>query len=129
MKFFSHLNEALPASHLQLVGSALKEMGSYTQAAIAFYYANDKNESFNLINISDRWDCLESWYQCISSVSLLEFICAAHHRQGQTAKRDMVKKLIGLPNLNQHNDRKYKLEIKTQKKLQFLRKLWRLYAE
>ena len=62
---FSHLNEALPASHLQLVGSALKEMGAYTQAAIAFYYANEKNESFNLINMSDRWDCLESWYQCI----------------------------------------------------------------
>jgi hypothetical protein len=125
----SHLNEALPTSHLQLIGIALKEMGALTQAAIAFYYANEKNEAFSLVNVSDRWDSLETWYSCISSVSLLEFICAAHHRQGQTEKRDLVKKLIGQPNLNQHNSRKLKLEIKTKKKLKFLRKLWRLHVE
>ena len=82
-----------------------------------------------MINKADRWDCLESWYDSIGSVTLLEFICAAHHRQGQTVKRDLVKKIIGQPNMNQHNPPKYKLEVKTQKKLKFLRKLWRLYVQ
>ena len=47
--YFSHLNEALPNAHLQLIGLALKDMGALTQAAIALYYANEKNEGMGEI--------------------------------------------------------------------------------
>ena len=40
-----------------------------------------------MIKVSDRWDCLETWYTTISSVSLLEFICAEHHRQGRVQNK------------------------------------------
>ena len=40
-----------------------------------------------MIKVSDRWDCLETWYTTISSVSLLEFICAEHHRQGKVQNK------------------------------------------
>ena len=61
-------------------------------------------------------------------VTLLEFICASHHRQGHVAKRDMVKKLIENPDLNVNNKRMVRLEVKTIKKLEFCRKIWKLYS-
>jgi len=84
--------------------------------------------AFNLLKSDNRWDSIFEWYKCVGSVTLLEFICAAHHRQGHTAKRDMVKKLIESPDLNANNKRNTKLEIKNVKKLEFCRKLWRLYS-
>ena len=71
---------------------------------------------------------MPSWYDCIGSVSLLEFIAASHHRQGHVAKRDAVKKIIENPDLNANNKHTVKLEIKTNKKLDFFRKIWRLYS-
>ena len=125
---------------------------------VSYFSGFSFQEAFNLIKVGDRWDCLETWYTTIASVSLLEFICAEHHRQGrvqnkiystqnfylwfwnfqrwnstlwkgQIVKRDLVKKLIEQADYNQHNHHKYKLEFNAQKKLQFLRKLWRLYAD
>ena len=54
---------------------------------VSYFSGFSFQEAFNLIKVGDRWDCLETWYTTIASVSLLELICAEHHRQGRVQNK------------------------------------------
>lgn len=103
--------------------------GCFTQAALLCQLLEevDYANAFRCLQERTCNDAMDSLYPFIWDITLLEFIIQLHHKRGETQRKALAMKAIGMLELNVNNNDEILRESSAQRKAQFLRSLTKQY--
>lgn len=104
-------------------------MNCHTQVAVLCQFLRevDYMTAFKALQEQNSHDAMDSYYDYIWDVTILEFLTNIHHKRGETEKRQIAIKAIGQSELNTSNPEEV-LQLAAQKrKKRFLQAMAKLY--
>ncbi|XP_068603352.1 integrator complex subunit 8 [Brachionichthys hirsutus] len=104
-------------------------MNCHTQVAVLCQFLRevDYMTAFKALQDQNSHDAMDSFYDYIWDVTILEYLTHIHHKRGETEKRQIAIKAIGQTELNTSNPEEV-LQLAAQKrKKRFLQAMAKLY--
>ncbi|XP_037549094.1 integrator complex subunit 8 [Nematolebias whitei] len=104
-------------------------MNCHTQVAVLCQFLRevDYMTAFKALQEQNSHDAMDSFYDYIWDVTILEYLTHIHHKRGETEKRQIAVKAIGQAELNSSNPEEV-LQLAAQKrKKRFLQAMAKLY--
>ncbi|XP_027892023.1 integrator complex subunit 8 isoform X1 [Xiphophorus couchianus] len=104
-------------------------MNCHTQVAVLCQFLRevDYMTAFKALQEQNSHDAMDSFYDYIWDVTILEYLTHIHHKRGETEKRQIAVKAIGQTELNSSNPEEV-LQLAAQKrKKRFLQAMAKLY--
>uniref|UniRef100_A0A674NZW2 Integrator complex subunit 8 n=1 Tax=Takifugu rubripes TaxID=31033 RepID=A0A674NZW2_TAKRU len=104
-------------------------MNCHTQVAVLCQFLRevDYMTAFKALQEQNSHDAMDSFYDYIWDVTILEYLTHIHHKRGETEKRQIAMKAIGQTELNTSNPEEV-LQLAAQKrKKRFLQAMAKLY--
>ncbi|XP_077362822.1 integrator complex subunit 8 [Festucalex cinctus] len=104
-------------------------MNCHTQVAVLCQFLRevDYMTAFKALQEQNSHDAMDSFYDYIWDVTILEYLTHIHHKRGETEKRQIAIKAIGQAELNTSNPEEV-LQLAAQKrKKKFLQAMAKLY--
>uniref|UniRef100_A0A673ARS5 INTS8 TPR repeats domain-containing protein n=1 Tax=Sphaeramia orbicularis TaxID=375764 RepID=A0A673ARS5_9TELE len=104
-------------------------MNCHTQVAVLCQFLRevDYMTAFKALQEQNSHDAMDSFYDYIWDVTILEYLTHIHHKRGETEKRQIAVKAIGQTELNTSNPEEV-LQLAAQKrKKRFLQAMAKLY--
>uniref|UniRef100_A0A3Q3MYK8 Integrator complex subunit 8 n=1 Tax=Labrus bergylta TaxID=56723 RepID=A0A3Q3MYK8_9LABR len=104
-------------------------MNCHTQVAVLCQFLRevDYMTAFKALQEQNSHDAMDSFYDYIWDVTILEYLTHIHHKRGETEKRQIAIKAIGQAELNTSNPEEV-LQLAAQKrKKRFLQAMAKLY--
>ncbi|XP_056154171.1 integrator complex subunit 8 [Lampris incognitus] len=104
-------------------------MNCHTQVAVLCQFLRevDYMTAFKALQEQNSHDAMDSFYDYIWDVTILEYLTHIHHKRGESEKRQMAIKAIGQTELNASNPEEV-LQLAAQKrKKKFLQAMAKLY--
>uniref|UniRef100_A0A8C4EY17 INTS8 TPR repeats domain-containing protein n=1 Tax=Dicentrarchus labrax TaxID=13489 RepID=A0A8C4EY17_DICLA len=104
-------------------------MNCHTQVAVLCQFLRevDYMTAFKALQEQNSHDAMDSFYDYIWDVTILEYLTHIHHKRGETEKRQIAVKAIGQAELNTSNPEEV-LQLAAQKrKKRFLQAMAKLY--
>ncbi|MEQ2311408.1 Integrator complex subunit 8 [Ameca splendens] len=104
-------------------------MNCHTQVAVLCQFLRevDYMTAFKALQEQNSHDAMDSFYDYIWDVTILEYLTHIHHKRGEMEKRQIAVKAIGQTELNSSNPEEV-LQLAAQKrKKRFLRAMAKLY--
>uniref|UniRef100_A0A3B4U291 Integrator complex subunit 8 n=1 Tax=Seriola dumerili TaxID=41447 RepID=A0A3B4U291_SERDU len=104
-------------------------MNCHTQVAVLCQFLRevDYMTAFKALQEQNSHDAMDSFYDYIWDVTILEYLTHIHHKRGETEKRQIAIKAIGQTELNTSNPEEV-LQLAAQKrKKRFLQAMAKLY--
>ncbi|XP_024084779.1 integrator complex subunit 8 [Cimex lectularius] len=95
----------------------------YTQAGILCQFLEDVDYTTAFKSLSEGCcnDSMDSYYDCIWDVNILEFLIHLHTKRGEHHRKQKVIRTIGLLELNSNNNDEIKREAENIRKGRFMR--------
>ncbi|XP_054592406.1 integrator complex subunit 8 isoform X1 [Nothobranchius furzeri] len=104
-------------------------LNCHTQVAVLCQFLRevDYMTAFKALQEQNSHDAMDSFYDYIWDVTILEYLTHIHHKRGETEKRQVAMKAIGQTELNSSNPEEV-LQLAAQKrKKRFLQAMSKLY--
>lgn len=73
-------------------------------------------------------DAMDSYYGCIWDTSILEYLINLHHKRGETHRKQLAVKVMGMLELNSNNNEEIQREAANKRKAKFMRALVKQYV-
>ncbi|XP_077127052.1 integrator complex subunit 8 [Ranitomeya variabilis] len=104
-------------------------LNCHTQVAILCQFLRevDYKTAFKALQEQNSHDAMDSYYDHIWDVTLLEFLTHLHHKRGEIDKRQIAIKAIGQPELNSSNPEDVLQLAAHRRKKTFLQAMAKLY--
>ncbi|KAK9505233.1 hypothetical protein O3M35_009329 [Rhynocoris fuscipes] len=97
----------------------------HTQAGVLCQFLDDVDYATAFKSLAEGGcsDAMDSFYDCIWDVNILEYLINLHNKKGEHHRRQKVVKIIGLLELNSNNNDEIKREAENIRKGRFLRSM------
>ncbi|XP_001368856.1 integrator complex subunit 8 isoform X2 [Monodelphis domestica] len=104
-------------------------LNCHTQVAILCQFLRevDYKTAFKSLQEQNSYDAMDSYYDYIWDVTILEYLTYLHHKRGETDKRQIVIKAIGQTELNMSNPEEVLQLAAQRRKKKFLQAMAKLY--
>ncbi|XP_053324229.1 integrator complex subunit 8 [Spea bombifrons] len=104
-------------------------LNCHTQVAILCQFLRevDYKTAFKALQEQNSHDGMDSYYEYIWDVTILEYLTHLHHKRGETDKRQIAIKAIGQPELNSSNPEEVLQLAAQRRKKTFLQAMAKLY--
>ncbi|XP_045143264.1 integrator complex subunit 8 [Echinops telfairi] len=104
-------------------------LNCHTQVAILCQFLReiDYKTAFKSLQEQNSHDAMDSYYDYIWDVTILEYLTYLHHKRGETDKRQIVIKAIGQTELNASNPEEVLQLAAQRRKKKFLQAMAKLY--
>ncbi|KAL3043450.1 hypothetical protein OYC64_003337 [Pagothenia borchgrevinki] len=104
-------------------------MNCHTQVAVLCQFLRevDYMTAFKALQEQNSHDAMDSFYDYIWDVTILEYLTHIHHKRGETEKRQIAIKAIGQTELNTSNPEEVLLLAAQKRKKRFLQAMAKLY--
>ncbi|XP_068942706.1 integrator complex subunit 8 isoform X2 [Petaurus breviceps papuanus] len=104
-------------------------LNCHTQVAILCQFLRevDYKTAFKSLQEQNSYDAMDSYYDYIWDVTILEYLTYLHHKRGETDKRQIVIKAIGQTELNISNPEEVLQLAAQRRKKKFLQAMAKLY--
>ncbi|XP_072007550.1 integrator complex subunit 8 isoform X2 [Engystomops pustulosus] len=104
-------------------------LNCHTQVAILCQFLRevDYKTAFKALQEQNSHDAMDSYYEYIWDVTLLEYLTHLHHKRGEIDKRQIAIKAIGQPELNSSNPEEVLQLAAQRRKKTFLQAMAKLY--
>lgn len=73
-------------------------------------------------------DAMDSYYGCIWDTAILEYLINLHHKRGETHRKQLAVRVMGMLELNSNNNEEIQREAANSRKAKFMRALVRQYV-
>lgn len=87
----------------------------------------DYKTAFKALQEQNSHDAMDSYYEYIWDVTILEYLTYLHHKRGETDKRQIAIKAIGQTELNASNPEEVLQLAAQRRKKKFLQAMAKLY--
>ncbi|KAF1494974.1 Integrator complex subunit 8, partial [Eudyptula minor novaehollandiae] len=104
-------------------------LNCHTQVAILCQFLRevDYKTAFKALQEQNSHDAMDSYYEYIWDVTILEYLTYLHHKRGETDKRQIAIKAIGQTELNASNPEEVLQLAAQRRKKKFLQAMAKLY--
>ncbi|NXN23388.1 INT8 protein, partial [Nycticryphes semicollaris] len=104
-------------------------LNCHTQVAILCQFLRevDYKTAFKALQEQNSHDAMDSYYEYIWDVTILEYLTYLHHKRGETDKRQIAIKAIGQAELNASNPEEVLQLAAQRRKKKFLQAMAKLY--
>ncbi|NXG79286.1 INT8 protein, partial [Baryphthengus martii] len=104
-------------------------LNCHTQVAILCQFLRevDYKTAFKALQEQNSHDAMDSYYEYIWDVTILEYLTYLHHKRGETDKRQIAIKAIGQTELNTSNPEEVLQLAAQRRKKKFLQAMAKLY--
>ncbi|XP_027712754.1 integrator complex subunit 8 isoform X2 [Vombatus ursinus] len=104
-------------------------LNCHTQVAILCQFLRevDYKTAFKALQEQNSYDAMDSYYDYIWDVIILEYLTYLHHKRGETDKRQIVIKAIGQTELNMSNPEEVLQLAAQRRKKKFFQAMAKLY--
>ncbi|XP_064010784.1 integrator complex subunit 8 isoform X2 [Pogoniulus pusillus] len=104
-------------------------LNCHTQVAILCQFLRevDYKTAFKALQEQNSHDAMDSYYEYIWDVTILEYLTYLHHKRGETDKRQIAIKAIGQTELNASNPEEVLQLAAQRRKKRFLQAMAKLY--
>lgn len=104
-------------------------LNCHTQVAILCQFLReiDYKTAFKSLQEQNSHDAMDSYYDYIWDVTILEYLTYLHHKRGETDKRQIAIKAIGQTELNASNPEEVLQLAAQRRKKKFLQAMAKLY--
>ncbi|NWX21027.1 INT8 protein, partial [Aegotheles bennettii] len=104
-------------------------LNCHTQVAILCQFLRevDYKTAFKALQEQNSHDAMDSYYEYIWDVTILEYLAYLHHKRGETDKRQIAIKAIGQTELNASNPEEVLQLAAQRRKKKFLQAMAKLY--
>ncbi|XP_029447593.1 integrator complex subunit 8 isoform X1 [Rhinatrema bivittatum] len=104
-------------------------LNCHTQVAILCQFLRevDYKTAFKALQEQNSHDAMDSYYDYIWDVTILEYLTYLHHKRGETDKRQIAIKAIGQTELNANNPEEVLQFAAQRRKKKFLQAMAKLY--
>ncbi|NXV34448.1 INT8 protein, partial [Rissa tridactyla] len=104
-------------------------LNCHTQVAILCQFLRevDYKTAFKALQEQSSHDAMDSYYEYIWDVTILEYLTYLHHKRGETDKRQIAIKAIGQTELNASNPEEVLQLAAQRRKKKFLQAMAKLY--
>ncbi|KAM8785868.1 integrator complex subunit 8 isoform 2-T2 [Rhynchonycteris naso] len=104
-------------------------LNCHTQVAILCQFLReiDYKTAFKSLQEQNSHDAMDSYYEYIWDVTILEYLTYLHHKRGETDKRQIAIKAIGQTELNASNPEEVLQLAAQRRKKKFLQAMAKLY--
>ncbi|XP_013880244.1 integrator complex subunit 8 [Austrofundulus limnaeus] len=104
-------------------------MNCHTQVAVLCQFLRevDYMTAFKALQEQNSHDAMDSFYDYIWDVTILEYLTHIHHKRGETEKRQIAVKAIGQTELNSSNPEEVLQLAAHKRKKRFLQAMAKLY--
>lgn len=104
-------------------------LNCHTQVAILCQFLRevDYKTAFKALQEQNSHDAMDSYYEYIWDVTILEYLTYLHHKRGETDKRQIAIKAIGQTELNASNPEDVLQLAAQRRKKKFLQAMAKLY--
>ncbi|KFZ64944.1 Integrator complex subunit 8, partial [Antrostomus carolinensis] len=104
-------------------------LNCHTQVAILCQFLRevDYKTAFKALQEQNSHDAMDSYYEYIWDVTILEYLTYLHHKRGETDKRQIAVKAIGQTELNASNPEEVLQLAAQRRKKKFLQAMAKLY--
>ncbi|XP_028316486.1 integrator complex subunit 8 isoform X2 [Gouania willdenowi] len=104
-------------------------MNCHTQVAVLCQFLRevDYMTAFKALQEQNSHDAMDSFYDYIWDVTILEYLTHIHHKRGEMEKRQIAIKAIGQAELNSSNPEEVLLLAAQKRKKRFLQAMAKLY--
>ncbi|NWV75282.1 INT8 protein, partial [Dasyornis broadbenti] len=104
-------------------------LNCHTQVAILCQFLRevDYKTAFKALQEQNSHDAMDSYYEYIWDVTILEYLTYLHHKRGETDKRQIAIKAIGQTELNSSNPEEVLQLAAQRRKKKFLQAMAKLY--
>ncbi|NXP08235.1 INT8 protein, partial [Thinocorus orbignyianus] len=104
-------------------------LNCHTQVAILCQFLRevDYKTAFKALQEQNSHDAMDSYYEYIWDVTILEYLTYLHHKRGETDKRQIAIKAIGQTELNASNPEEVLQFAAQRRKKKFLQAMAKLY--
>uniref|UniRef100_A0A0A9YL24 Integrator complex subunit 8 n=1 Tax=Lygus hesperus TaxID=30085 RepID=A0A0A9YL24_LYGHE len=101
----------------------------HTQAGILCQFLDevDYTTAYKSLSEAGCSDAMDSYYDCIWDVNILEFLINLHTKRGEHHRKQKVIRIIGLLELNSNNNEEIKREAENLRKGRFMRAMAEQY--
>ncbi|XP_073488094.1 integrator complex subunit 8 [Aquarana catesbeiana] len=105
------------------------QLSCHTQVAILCQFLRevDYKTAFKALQEQNGHDAMDSYYEYIWDVTILEYLTYLHHKRGEVDKRQIAIKAIGQPELNASNPEEVLQLAAQRRKKTFLQAMAKLY--
>ncbi|XP_075231098.1 integrator complex subunit 8 [Lycorma delicatula] len=106
------------------------QLQCFAQAGILCQFLDDVdyNTAFKAFSEQVSWDAMDSYYDCIWDVNILEYLIQLHHKRNEVHRKQKAIKVIGLLELNANNNEEIKREAANIRKSRFMRAMANQYV-
>ncbi|XP_056378427.1 integrator complex subunit 8 isoform X2 [Hyla sarda] len=104
-------------------------LNCHTQVAILCQFLRevDYKTAFKALQEQNSHDAMDSYYEYIWDVTILEYLTHLHHKRGEIDRRQIAIKAIGQPELNSSNPEEVLQLAAQRRKKSFLQAMGKLY--
>lgn len=88
----------------------------------------DYNTAFKSLTETGCHDCMDTYYDCIWDVNILEYLIYLQNKRGNRDRAKQAIDRIGLLELNANNNEEIKREAANKRKVRFMQALVRQYV-
>uniref|UniRef100_A0A1B6FX52 INTS8 TPR repeats domain-containing protein n=1 Tax=Cuerna arida TaxID=1464854 RepID=A0A1B6FX52_9HEMI len=108
----------------------LSQLHCHTQAGVLCQFLEevDYNTAFKSFTESVCHDCMDTYYDCIWDVNILEYLIYLQNKKGNKDRAKKAIDMIGLLELNANNNEEIKREAANKRKIRFMQALVRQYV-
>jgi len=108
----------------------LSQMNCHTQAGVLCQFLEevDYNTAFKSLTECVCHDCMDTYYDCIWDVNILEYLIYLQNKRGNKDRAKKAVDIIGLLELNSNNNEEIKREAANKRKVRFMQALVRQYV-
>ncbi|XP_022196434.1 integrator complex subunit 8 [Nilaparvata lugens] len=102
----------------------------FAQAGILCQFTEDVeyNLAYKYLSEQVSWDAMDSYYNCIWDINILEYLVHLHHKRGEAHRKQKAVKVIGLLELNANNNEEIRREAANIRKARFMRQMVAQYV-
>lgn len=102
---------------------------AFTQVMVMCQFTEpvDYTTAFKAIQESNCEDAMDSFYDCLWDMNILEYLIYAHDKRGEIEKRQLAIKVVAQPELNSRGSPDLIKQSQDIRKTRFLRALTRIY--
>ncbi|RZF38490.1 hypothetical protein LSTR_LSTR006085 [Laodelphax striatellus] len=102
----------------------------FAQAGILCQFTEDVeyNSAYKYLSEQVSWDAMDSYYNCIWDINILEYLVHLHHKRGEAHRKQKAVKVIGLLELNANNNEEIRREAANIRKSRFMRQMVAQYV-
>lgn len=109
------------------------QLQCHTQAAVLCQFLEETDyatafKSLGDVKSSSCSDSMDSYYNCIWDITILEFLVHLHSKRGEHQRKHQAMRVLGLLELNANNNKEIQREAANLRKSRFLRALARQFV-